>query len=105
MRSSLTLLALCLLTPVSLAQSTQPTTRPAQSIPDAIARGVEFLKKSQNADGSWGTGTETRGTEVVASVPGSHDGFRIGTTALGVMALREVGEKDAHDRALQYLLT
>ncbi len=85
------------------AQTTQPATQP--SIPQAIAHGVKFLEQNQNKDGSWGTGTETRGTEVVASVPGSHDGFRIGTTALCVMALREVGETEAHDRALNYLLT
>lgn len=89
----------------SFAQTTEPTTAAAQTIPEAISRGVKFLEQSQNKDGSWGTGTETRGTEVMASIPGSHDGFRIGTTALALMALREVGEKPAHDRALQYLLT
>ncbi len=89
----------------ALGQTTQPTTEPAQTIPEAISRGVKFLVEDQNKDGSWGTGTETRGTEVVAAVPGSHDGFRIGTTALALMALREVGEKPAHDRALQYLLS
>ena len=99
------LLFALLFPPGIFAQTTSPTTEPAETIPAAIQRGVEFLKQSQNPDGSWGTGTETRGTEVMASVPGSHDGFRIGTTALCVMALREMGEKQAHDRALKYLLT
>jgi hypothetical protein len=71
----------------------------------AITRGVAFLVNSQQPDGSWGTGLETRGTEVYSMVPGSHDAYRIGTTALCVMALREAGEKTAHDKGLEYLLT
>src|SRR5215213_5310942 len=94
------------------APTTRPTTGPAESpaehkarVQKAIDRGVEFLKKSQNKDGSWGTGTETRGFEVYSMVPGSHDAFRVATTALGVMALREAGEKEAHDKGVEYLVT
>ena len=89
---------------VAPAASTQPTTRPT-TIDDSIARGVKFLEGFQNPDGSWGTGTETRGTEILSMVPGSHDAFRIGTSALCVLALREAGEKTAHDKGLEYLLT
>ena len=78
---------------------------PAGQYADAIAKGVAFLQKSQNPDGSWGTGTETHGTEVYSMVPGSHDAYRIGTTALCVMALREAGEKISHDKGLEYLIT
>src|SRR5687767_2490205 len=74
------------------------------SIAEAVADGVGFLVKSQNADGSWGTGTETRGTEVYSMVPGSHDAFRVATTALCVMALREAGETEAHGRGVDYLV-
>src|SRR3954452_12511086 len=77
---------------------------PSSPIDAAIVRGVQYLVSSQNADGSWGTGTETRGTEVMSSVPGSHDAFRVATTALAVMALREARETEAHNRGLQYLL-
>jgi hypothetical protein len=94
------------------AVATRPTTGPAESpaehkarVQTAIDRGVEFLKKSQNKDGSWGTGTETRGFEVYSMVPGSHDAFRVATTALCVMALREAGEKEAHDKGVEYLVT
>ncbi len=79
----------------------QVTARPVN---EAIAAGVAYLQTSQNADGSWGTGIVSRGTEVTASVPGSHDGFRIATTALAVMALKQAGEKTAHDRGLEYLI-
>lgn len=87
--------------PVAAVAATQVSSRP---IDRAIADGVRFLQQSQNADGSWGTGTETRGTEVIASVPGSHDGFRVATTALAVMALKHAGETSAHAKGLNYLV-
>ena len=73
-------------------------------INQAIAKGVKFLEQSQNPDGSWGTGLPTHGTEVYSMVPGSLDSFRIGTSALCLMALREAHEKSAHDKGLEYLL-
>lgn len=84
--------------------------RARASIKEAVIDGVTYLVTSQNPDGSWGTGTETRGTEVYSMVPGSHDAFRVATTALCVMALRdaagiEASAKDAHDRGLEYLIT
>jgi hypothetical protein len=85
-----------------------PATRPSitekEKIDTAIARGVEFLVKSQQADGSWGTGTVTNGFEVFSLVPGTMDAMRVGTTGLCVMALREAGEKDAHAKGVEYLI-
>lgn len=77
----------------------------ARPIDRAIDEGVAFLKASQNPDGSWGTGLQTRGLEIYHSVPGSHDAFRVATTALCVMALREAGlvGTDAHARGVRYL--
>jgi hypothetical protein len=66
----------------------------ARDIDRALADGVAFLLSSQNADGSWGTGLQTRGYEIFSRVPGSHDAFRVGTSALCVMALREVIDAD-----------
>ena len=86
------------------ASATAPTTAPSITSVQRIQRGVEFLKKNQQPDGSWGTGLETRGTEIYSMVPGSHDAYRVGTTALCVMALREAGEKTAHDKGLEYLI-
>src|SRR4051794_18088754 len=75
------------------APTTQPVVQKTDDRPEqiqkAIDRGVEFLVKSQQPDGSWGTGLVTRGFEVYSMVPGSLDAFRVGTTALCVMALRE----------------
>ena len=72
--------------------------RARASIKESVSDGVGFLVASQNKDGSWGTGTETRGTEVYSMVPGSHDAFRVATTALCVMALREAAGIDARRR-------
>lgn len=69
----------------------------------AIAKGVAFLVASQNPDGSWGTGRDTTDFDVIAAVPGSHDAFRVGTTGLCALALREAGEKAASHRGLDYL--
>jgi hypothetical protein len=83
--------------------TTQPVS--ARPIDQAIVEGVAFLKKSQNDDGSWGTGLQTRGTEIYHQVPGSHDAFRVATSALCVMALREAGEAGSpeHLRGVKYL--
>lgn len=70
-----------------------------------VDRGVKFLVGSQQPDGSWGTGTVTRGYEVYSMVPGSHDSYRVATTALCVMALREAGEGHARAKGVEYLLT
>jgi hypothetical protein len=84
------------------AAATQPSF--GQQTQQAIARGVEFLKKSQQPDGSWGTGLETRGLEIYSMVPGSHDSFRVATTALCVMALQEVGDTESKNKGVEYLI-
>ena len=93
--------------PARVRSTTAPATIPAKQrdpkIAEAIRRGVAYLVSSQNPDGSWGKATETRGFEVFNRVPGTHDGMRVATTALAVMALREVGEKEAHDRGVLHL--
>jgi hypothetical protein len=89
--------------------TTAPTTQESRSVPGsnvaAIDRGVKFLIDNQQPDGSWGTGTVTRGLEIYSMVPGSLDSFRVATTALCVMALREVGETTCHDKGVEYLVT
>jgi hypothetical protein len=86
-------------------QGARPATNAsANQYSDSIRRGVEFLVQSQQPQGYWGTGTQTRGFEVYSMVPGSHDAFRVGTTALCIMALHQAGERTAHDKALNWLL-
>jgi hypothetical protein len=74
----------------------KPNLRPQQPEPvdDAeiaasIERGVAFLLKDQNADGSWGSPERTKELNITAGI-GSHHAFRIAVTALCVSALIEV---------------
>src|SRR5262245_18329714 len=57
----------------------------------AIGKGVEFLLKDQNKDGSWGTPERTKDLNIYAPAPGAHHAFRSAVTALCVSALIEVG--------------
>jgi hypothetical protein len=71
----------------------KPVATPSpQAINDAIRRGVEFLLRRQNKDGSWGAPRSTPGgVNIYAPVPGAHQAFRAATTALCISALIEAG--------------
>ena len=70
----------------------KPVPRPdPKQIDAAIARGVAFLLKSQNANGSWGSERSSRPDEVYAPIPDAHRSFRAATTSLCISALCEVG--------------
>ncbi len=74
----------------------------------SIRRGVAFLLKRQNKDGSWGSANITRPDEVYAPVPGAHQAFKAAVTALCVSALIEAGGPrsevvDAVDRGETWL--
>src|SRR6188474_1494376 len=58
----------------------------------AVARGVDFLLRTQNKTGTWGAPTKTKELNIMADI-GSHTAFRIGTSSLVLMALCEC-EKD-----------
>lgn len=66
---------------------------------EAIARGIEFLLSDQNANGSWGSATRTKGLNIYAPIPGSHDAFRAAVTALDIVALYETGGEREDVRA------
>jgi len=75
----------------------------------AVRKGVDFLLRTQHADGSWGESTAGRSYEVLADVPGSHRAFRVATSALCVMALKNSdiqGEpvENAIRKGLKYLV-
>jgi hypothetical protein len=76
----------------------------------AMQRGVEFLLKDQNSDGSWGgpRGAVYTFTGDVWSNPETHRSWKVATTGLACMALLEVGQNDetlqAADRAVDYLI-
>jgi hypothetical protein len=66
----------------------EPITPPEPAkIASAIDRGVQFLLDDQRPDGSWGSPEKTKGLNIYAPAPGSHDAFRVAVTSLAVMAL------------------
>jgi hypothetical protein len=70
----------------------KPVTPPRpETIDAAIRRGVDFLLKDQNKDGSWGTPNRTKALNIYAPVPDAHHAFRAAVTALAVSALIETG--------------
>ncbi|WP_202617389.1 prenyltransferase/squalene oxidase repeat-containing protein [Roseimaritima sediminicola] len=72
--------------------------RPAE-LESAIERGVDFLIADQNANGSWGSATNTKDLNIFAPVPGAHHAFRTATTALCLSALLEVADEDPQAQA------
>jgi hypothetical protein len=68
----------------------KPVEPPAlEAIDSSLSRGLEFLVKDQNPDGSWGTPNRTKGLNIYAPVPDAHLAFRAAVTSLSVSALIE----------------
>ena len=66
-------------------------TPPAADIDAAIGRGIDFLLKTQNKNGSWGSADINRPGDIYAPVPGSHQAFRAAVTSLCISAMIETG--------------
>lgn len=82
------------------ADSNSPELEPVASpgnttIDRAIDRGVDFLLKVQNENGSWGSATQTKGLNIYAPIPGAHRAFRAAITANCLAALIETGAIDS----------
>src|ERR1041385_2418798 len=89
---------------LTLAENVPDRSAPSPAdLEKSIQRGVDFLLKDQNKDGSWGTAQRTKDLNIFAPVPGAHHAFRSGTTALCVAALIETGAADKDSRARQAL--
>ena len=74
------------------------------TVESAITKGVDFLLRKQNADGSFGGATRTKGLNIYAPLPGAHDGYLIGTSGLAISGLVDANDprtevKDAINRA------
>ncbi len=75
--------ALGLAAAFAASATAQPTPLPQKeqaAVDDAVARGVEFLRREQTPSGIWGTGTEV-----------NDGGYLVGYTALAGLALAECG--------------
>ena len=64
----------------------------AEAVQASITRGVDYLIKKQNKNGSWGGPTRTKGLNIYAPLPGAHDAFLAGASGLALAGLI-----DAHD--------
>jgi len=72
-----------------------PIQAPApEKIRQALQRGVDFLLKAQNPNGSWGSAHRTKGLNIYAPVPGAHHAFRTAVTSLCLCALIETAQND-----------
>ena len=67
----------------------------AEEVAASIKHGLEFLIEDQNANGSWGSATRTKGLNIYAPVPGAHHAFRTATTSLCISALIESESEDS----------
>ena len=86
----------------SMAQGMDAKTihRPSpQELEKSIERGLAFLLKDQNKDGSWGTAQRTKDLNIFAPAPGAYQAFRCAVTALCVSALIETGAADKEPAA------
>jgi hypothetical protein len=52
-----------------------------------LRQGVDFLVADQNANGSWGGPTRTKGLNIYAPIPGAHHAFRAGASGLALSGL------------------
>jgi len=69
----------------------EPKPPAPETIEASIGRGIDFLLRTQNKDGSWGSAQNTKDLNIFAPVPGAHHAFRCGVTALCVEALITAG--------------
>jgi hypothetical protein len=97
-------LALAALAPVALAQDEGFR---AEDIPIAIRHGLEFLRESQNEDGSWGGVKNATFTSSFGN-PATYKCWQIGASALAVRALLELGHEEKYhaptDHGLEFLM-
>jgi hypothetical protein len=75
-----------------------PTPVLSEKLESSVRRGIAFLLKVQNRDGSWGSAERTKDLNIYAPVPGAHQAFRAAVTALCVMALIDVDDGSAEVR-------
>ena len=91
-------------------QTPEPPAPTAAQARVAIQRGIDFLLKDQNADGSWGGPRDsiTTWSGSIWSNPESHRAWQVATTGLCCAALLEAGSTEsagvAADRAVRYLI-
>lgn len=74
-------------------ENTPPREVTVEEIDAAMKRGVDFLVSHQNANGSWGGPTRTKGLNIYAPLPGAHHAFRAGASGLALSGMIDSGDK------------
>jgi hypothetical protein len=93
-----------------IAPKAEPVERPdPMKVKDSMRRGIDFLVKNQNKNGSFGSPELKGGIELYAPVPGAHHAFHAAVTAMCISALIETGMdredvRTAVDRAEPWLI-
>src|SRR5262249_55972912 len=86
-----------------------PAPVPLAALAASMQRGLDYLVKNQNKDGSWGGPSWKGGAEVATDIPGSFRSYTAAVTALCVEALIDAGDnapkvQDAIKRGEAWLL-
>ncbi len=84
------LLTLVLLVTAASAVRAEPEASKSSALDRSIERGVAYLVKSQNENGSWGSPASNL-HDIYAPPPGSQQAFQVASSALALSALVEVG--------------
>lgn len=85
---------------IALANAAMGNEAPARAeIDAALRRGVDFLIQDQNANGSWGGPTRTKGLNIYAPLPGAHHAFRAGASGLALSGLIDARDTRAEAKA------
>ena len=72
------------------ASAEQESAKPvSDDLNHSIKKGVDFLVSHQNASGSWGNATRTKGLNIYAPVPDAHQAFQTASSALALHGLLE----------------
>ncbi|MDA7877687.1 hypothetical protein N9A89_06435, partial [Akkermansiaceae bacterium] len=76
----------------------------------SITRGVDYLVKKQNPDGSFGSARRTKGLNIYAPVPEAHLAFLSGSSTLAIKGLIDSGDRRpevlaAIDKGEKWMLT
>jgi multidrug resistance efflux pump len=87
------------LSPARSAEEAAAVEAPPPPPEEAYARGLAFLLRTQNPDGSWGSFESARPGEIYLGTIASHAAFLEATTALCALALDGPSRKDATARA------
>jgi hypothetical protein len=89
--------------PALTAQITAAKPPSPKQIEKSIGRGVQFLLRVQNKDGSWGSAHRTKDLNIFAPAPGAHHAFRSAVTAMCVESLIVTGAAENDAKAKQAL--